>query len=145
MPDDRVPNVEVVIESAGGVVWRTSGRHRHEVLVVHRPARQDWSLPKGRRRRRESALECALREVREETGLRCSAEEELPEVRYTDRHGRSRRVRYWMMQVVRGEFRPNDEVDEIRWAPLGRVGDLLTYDHELVLVTGIRLVHADVA
>ena len=134
-----------MIESAGGVVWRTSGRHHHEVLVVHRPHRQDWSLPKGRRRRRESALECALREVREETGLRCAAEEELPEVRYTDRQGRARRVRYWMMQAVSGEFRPNDEVDETRWIPIRVAGELLTHDHELLLVSGLRLVHADVA
>lgn len=134
-----------MIESAGGVVWRTSGRHHHEVLVVHRPHRQDWSLPKGRRRRRESALECALREVREETGLRCAAEEELPEVRYTDRQGRARRVRYWMMQAVSGEFRPNDEVDETRWTPIGVVGELLTHEHELVLVSGLRLVRARVA
>ncbi len=135
----------VVIKAAGGVVWRASGRHHHEVLVVHRPHRQDWSLPKGKRHRRETALECALREVREETGLRCTAEEELPEVRYTDRQGRARRVRYWKMQAVRGEFRPNDEVDEIRWTPLGRVGELLTYEHDLVLVSGLRLIRADVA
>lgn len=134
-----------MIESAGGVVWRTSDRHRHEVLVVHRPHRQDWSLPKGRRRRRESALECALREVREETGLRCTPAEELPEVHYTDRQGRARLVRYWTMQAVSGQFRPNDEVDEIRWAPLGLVSEVLTHDHELVVVSGLRLVDADVA
>lgn len=124
-------------------MWRTSEQHHREVLVVHRPHRQDWSLPKGRRRRRESALECALREVREETGLRCTVEQELPEVHYTDRQGRLRHVRYWIMQPVRGEFRPSDEVDAIRWTPLGLVGELLTYDHELVLVSGLRLVHAD--
>ncbi|MGC1513430.1 MAG: NUDIX hydrolase [Acidimicrobiales bacterium] len=132
-----------MIESAGGVVWRATGPHHHELLIVHRPDRQDWSLPKGRRRRRESALECALREVREETGLRCAAAEELPDVRYTDRQGRSRRVRYWMMQAVRGEFQPNDEVDEIRWAPPALVGELLTFEHERVVVSGLRLGHAE--
>ena len=134
-----------MIEAAGGVVWRTTRRHQHEVLVIHRPHRQDWSLPKGKRHRRETALECALREVREETGLRCTAEEELPEVRYTDRQGRARRVRYWAMQAVRGEFRPNDEVDDVRWTPLGLVGELLTYQHDLVVVSGLRLIRADVA
>lgn len=140
--DNRVRRM---IEAAGGVVWRTSHRRQHEVLVVHRPHRQDWSLPKGKRRRRESALECALREVREETGLRCNPEDELPEVRYTDRQGRARRVRYWAMQAVRGEFRPSDEVDDVRWTPLGLVGDLLTYEHELVVVRGLGLIRTDVA
>jgi 8-oxo-dGTP pyrophosphatase MutT (NUDIX family) len=134
-----------MIEAAGGVVWRTTRRLQHEVLVIHRPHQQDWSLPKGKRHPRESALECALREVREETGLRCTAEEELPEVRYTDRQGRSRRVRYWAMQVVRGEFRPNREVDEARWTPLGMVGELLTHEHDLVVVSGLRVVRAAVA
>lgn len=121
---------------------RAVGRHQHEVLIIHRPHRRDWSLPKGRRHRRESALECALREVREETGLRCTVEEELPEVRYTDRRGRARRVRYWKMRSGRGEFRPNDEVDEIRWTPLGHVGDLLTHERDLVVVSGLRPVRA---
>lgn len=131
-----------MIESAGGVVWRSANLHHDEVLVVHRAHRQDWSLPKGRRRPRESALECALREVREETGLRCTAGEELPEVRYTDRQGRARRARFWAMQSTRGEFRPNDEIDEIRWASLALVGDLLTCDRDLVVVSALRVVRA---
>jgi 8-oxo-dGTP pyrophosphatase MutT (NUDIX family) len=134
-----------MIEAAGGVVWRTTFPLHHEVLIVHRPHREDWSLPKGRRHRRETALECALREVTEETGLGCTAEEELPEVRYTDRRGRARRVRYWAMQAVRGEFRPNDEVDEVRWTPLGRVDELLTYERDVVVVSGLRLVRGAVA
>lgn len=134
-----------MIESAGGVVWRSADRHHHEVLVVHRAHRQDWSLPKGRRRRRESALDCALREVREETGLRCTAGEELPEVRYTDGQGRARRVRFWAMQSMRGDFRPNDEVDEIRWASLEMVGELLTYERDLVVVSGLGLVRATIS
>ena len=52
-----------------------------------------------------------------------------------------------MMQAVSGEFRPNDEVDETRWTPIGVVGELLTHEHEheLVLVSGLRLVRARVA
>lgn len=134
-----------MIESAGGVVWRTVRPEQHEVLIVHRPHRHDWSLPKGRPLRRESALDCALREVREETGFRCIAGEELPQVRYTDRRGRARLVRYWAMQVVRGEFRPNDEVDDIRWTPFGQAGELLTYEHELAVVIGLLQIRSNVA
>jgi hypothetical protein len=57
----------------------------------------------------------------------------------------ARRVRYWIMQAVRGEFRPNDEVDEIRWTPLGLVSELITHEHDLFLVSGLCLVGADVA
>jgi 8-oxo-dGTP diphosphatase len=46
------------------------------------------------------------------------------------------------MQAVRGEFRPNDEVDDVRWTPLGLVGELLTYEHDLVVVSGLTVVAA---
>ena len=38
---------------------------------MHRPKYDDWSFPKGKCDRGESDESCALREVEEETGLRC--------------------------------------------------------------------------
>jgi 8-oxo-dGTP diphosphatase len=132
--------VVAVIEAAGGVVWRTTDNPILEILLIHRPQRHDWSLPKGKLRRREPALDCALREVREETGLLCTVGPELPEARYQDRKGRSKRVRYWAMQEVAGEFRRNREVDETRWLRIDRAAEMLTYDHDLVVVAGLQLV-----
>ncbi|MGZ8715315.1 MAG: NUDIX hydrolase [Mycobacterium sp.] len=134
-----------MIEAAGGVVWRATVARHVEVLLIHRPHRRDWSLPKGKRRHRESALDCAIREVHEETGLRCTIGHELPEARYTDRKGRPKRVRYWSMHEPEGTFEPNDEVDEIRWRRVERVNELLNYDHDLVVVAGLHVVHASVA
>jgi 8-oxo-dGTP diphosphatase len=134
-----------MIEAAGGVVWRTTRRWQVEVLVIHRPRRDDWSLPKGKCKRGESALECALREVREETGLRCSVGDELPDTRYTDRKGRAKRVRYWSMEELDGEFRRNAEVDKVRWTPLDRLGGVLTYKHDLMVVSSLKPAHLAVA
>ncbi len=126
-------------------MWRTTRRWRVEVLVVHRPQRDDWSLPKGKCRRGESALDCALREVREETGLRCSVGDELPGAHYFDRKGRPKRVRYWSMQELDGEFRRNSEVDKVRWTPVDRLAGLLTYKHDLTVVSGLKLPQLAVA
>ena len=52
---------------------------------------------------------------------------ELPEARYADRKGRPKRVRYWSMEPIDGEFAPNDEVDEVRWLPIDEAMALLTY------------------
>ena len=134
-----------MIEAAGGVVWRTTRKGQLEIVVVHRPRQRDWSLPKGKVRRRESVLDCALREVREETGLRCTAGDELSETLYEDRRGRPKRVRYWAMQEVTGEFRPNREVDKLRWIRFDRVAETLTYQHDVVVVAGLQVAYAAVA
>jgi 8-oxo-dGTP diphosphatase len=95
------------------------------VLLVHRPKYDDWSFPKGKAEPGESDEDCALREVEEETGLRCELERELPSTQYVDGRGRPKIVRYWAMQPVSGEFGPHQEVDEIRWlAPEAAMGKL---------------------
>jgi 8-oxo-dGTP diphosphatase len=119
---------EPEVKAAGGVV-RRDGR----IAVVHRPRYDDWSLPKGKLDPGETWEEAALREVREETGLECSLGEELSSTRYRDRKGRSKLVRYWLMDPVGGEFEPNDETDELRWLTPAEAAALLTYprDQEL--------------
>ena len=64
----RMSDAEV--RAAGGVVVR-DGADGPEVAVVHRPRYDDWSLPKGKLEPGEEWEQAALREVEEETGLRC--------------------------------------------------------------------------
>jgi 8-oxo-dGTP diphosphatase len=115
--------------AAGGLVLR-DGR----VAVVHRPRYDDWSLPKGKLDRGEDFEEAALREVWEETGLRCRIDSTLGDTSYTDRKDRAKLVRYYRMTPEGGEFEPNDEVDELRWLPPAEAEDLLTYDFDKELV-----------
>jgi 8-oxo-dGTP diphosphatase len=112
--------------AAGGLVWRRSDDGL-EVLVVHRPKYADWSLPKGRLDDGESLLECALREVEEETGLVCNVGRKLPQVVYVKPGGRNKKVALWAMSVVDGQFTPNREVDKIKWVPIGKAAKRLTY------------------
>ena len=131
-----------MIEAAGGVIWRVDVHGSTEVLLVHRPRYDDWSLPKGKRDRGETSLECALREVREETGLRCVPGPELSTARYVDRKGRDKRVRYWSMRAASGSFATNDEVDEVRWVPDADLAEQLSYAHDLAVVESLRLLVA---
>ena len=118
---------EPEVRAAGGVVVRRDGATAR-VAVVHRPRYDDWSLPKGKLEPGESFDAAALREVEEETGLRCELVRELEPTLYADHKGRSKIVRWWEMTVLGGEFAPNDEVDELVWMEIGEaVGRL---DHE---------------
>ena len=125
------------IRAAGGVVLRTGPGGRTEVLLVHRPGHRDWSLPKGKVEPDEPEEDCALREVAEETGLECLLGPELGGTRYRDRRGRDKAVRYWAMTARDGEFRPNEEVDEIRWASLAEVSRTLSYPGDRAIVDGL--------
>lgn len=126
-----------VIKAAGGVVLRDGqgGSTGIEVVVVHRPSYDDWTLPKGKRKRSEKARDCALREVEEETGLRCSALEELPRTSYTLPDGTPKVVRWWAMSVLEDlGFVAGDEVDEIRWVPVAGVGRILSHSLDVSVV-----------
>ncbi len=122
------------VEAAGGVVWRRGEDGSLEVALVHRPRYDDWSLPKGKLDPGEGFEEAALREVEEETGLRCELGRELGEARYRDHRDRPKVVRYWAMQPGGGEFEPNEEVDELRWVAPEDAKRMLSYafDRELV-------------
>ena len=123
----------MTVRAAGGLVIRELDG-REQVAIVHRPRYDDWSLPKGKLSEGESWSEGALREVEEETGMRCELGAELTPSRYRDRKGRLKEVRWWRMRPVGGEFAPSDEVDELRWLEPAAALELLDYEHDRELV-----------
>ena len=72
------------VRAAGGLVRRRREDGTAEILIVHRPAYDDWSFPKGKLEPGESEEEAAIREVEEETGLRCRLDREVATTRYRD-------------------------------------------------------------
>jgi 8-oxo-dGTP diphosphatase len=139
--DKVVPAAEGTVRAAGGVVWsRWQGGLR--VVVVHRPRYDDWSLPKGKAGPGESDAECALREVREETGLACSLGDELGIAAYYDRHSRPKTVRYYAMQPLGGGEGPQNEVDEVRWLGLDEAKRLLSYERDVQMLDALAAMAA---
>ena len=122
------------VRAAGGVVVRHRDDGVVEILLVHRPAYDDWSFPKGKCEDGESEEEAAVREVEEVTGLRCRLERELATTRYRDGRGRPKTVRYWLMAPVGGHVAAANEVDDAVFVSVEEARALLTYarDRELV-------------
>jgi len=121
-----------------------------EVLAVHRPRYDDWSLPKGKLLRNERPKAAALREVEEETGLRCEVVGRLPDVQYVLPDGRLKRVKWWSMNVIGqdrrdlgSELNPEvatvleEEVDEVRWISVESLDSLLTYPDDVAVVAAM--------
>jgi 8-oxo-dGTP diphosphatase len=104
------------------------------VLLVHRPSYDDWTLPKGKNEPDETDEACAVREVEEETGLRCVLGPRVAEVEYRDHKDRSKTVVYFLMTPIDGAFLPNDEVDEVRWLGLEPATQLLSYSRDADIV-----------
>jgi 8-oxo-dGTP pyrophosphatase MutT (NUDIX family) len=125
------------VEAAGGVVVREGEDGPIQIAVVHRSRYDDWSLPKGKLMEGESAEDAALREVEEETGIRCELGDELAPAHYRDRKGRRKRVRWWLMRPVSGTFEPNSEVDDLRWLDAPDAIELLDYEHDRELVKAL--------
>ena len=129
----ELPPPTDVIQAAGGLVVRRRDGTL-EIAVVHRPVHRDWSFPKGKLEPGETFEQAARREVLEETGMACRLVRFIGHTDYVDRKGRPKAVAYWVMAPEAGSFRPNGEVDELRWVTLEDATRLLTYPRDIELV-----------
>ena len=115
----------MTVEAAGAVVVR-NGR----VALVHRPAYDDWTLPKGKLEPGEDLLQAAVREVGEETGLGGLLGPSLGTIAYVDAQSRDKTVHYWAMAATRDVLTPTNEVDDARWVPVSEASGRLTHERD---------------
>lgn len=127
-----------IIRAAGGLVFDSTSSRNLRLAVIERRVRGDLTFPKGKLELGETELDAAVREVREETELRCSTGTFLGRTRYRFRTGAIKTVAYWTMQVESGTPAPTDEVARIHWlTPDGAMG-ILSYDHDQCFLAAVR-------
>lgn len=126
------------VVAAGAVVWRHRASRDLEVCIIHRPHRQDWTLPKGKQEDGEHILATAVREIAEETGHHVALGRPLQAQRYQV-DGRPKVVHYWAAEADRlpADREPDDEVDDVRFLPASEAAARLTYPHDQQLVRSI--------
>jgi 8-oxo-dGTP pyrophosphatase MutT (NUDIX family) len=137
------PSADGPVLAAGGVVWRRQ-RDEVDVVLIHRPRYDDWSIPKGKLDPGETDEQAALREVEEETTIVATLGPELPSTTYLDRSGKHKRVRYWAMTVTEGSPSGANEVDRAEWVPIEEAARWLTYPHDVTVLEGLKaLIESD--
>jgi 8-oxo-(d)GTP phosphatase len=129
---------EEILAAGGVVVDDKLGVRR--VLLVHRPRYDDWSFPKGKLDAGESVEQAALREVKEESGLKCRIVRELAVTSYryrTRNKGRlkPKSVHYFLMEPLSRRIKvPVDEVDRAEWLEIDEAAKKLTYAQDRKLL-----------
>ncbi|MFG6443956.1 NUDIX domain-containing protein [Microbacterium sp. P07] len=129
---------ETAVYAAGGVVWRIlDGKLR--VLLITRTRYRDLTLPKGKVDPGETLAETAVREIREETGLRVALGVPVGVSRYVMPTGREKIVHYWAAEAsdaaVRATtFAPNKEVASVEWTSVKKARERLSYPVDLEIL-----------
>ncbi|UFU03857.1 NUDIX hydrolase [Ruania suaedae] len=120
---------DIRVLAAGGLLIRTCAESSAVgTLLIHRPRHGDWSFPKGKLDPGETLEQAALREVYEETALRCELGSWLGVVDYPLSGGGLKRTTYWLMQPRSDDgFIAGAEVDAVRWLPLEDAAEVVTH------------------
>ena len=126
------------IFAAGAVCWREVGKDLM-VAIIHRGRYQDWSFPKGKVDSGETLAEAAVREIKEETGLKVKLGVPLSTVSYPIDKGKTKVVHYWATKVsdkavATSKFKPDEEVSEVVWVKADQAFAKLSYKHDRELL-----------
>jgi 8-oxo-dGTP diphosphatase len=112
----RQKSAHIPIVAAGGIVVMT-GR-LPLIAIVQRRKDNGWVLPRGRIKRRESALVVARREVEEEIGHSVVVKKFLGSISY-ESNGRPKIVHFWLMASVGNDQKKlTGDTEAVKWLPL---------------------------
>ena len=122
---------DTAVFAAGAVVWRLV-EDKLRILLIHRTKYRDVTLPKGKVDPGEMLAQTAVREVREETGIKVTLGVPVGVSRYWMRPKRQKVVHYWAAEATdeairASSFVPNGEISGIEWVSLKKARSRLSY------------------
>jgi len=129
--------------SAGGVAYRVAPTGTLQIALIATHGGNRWQLPKGSREAGESALQTAIREVEEETGLRTEQIEFLHTIDYWywDTYQKEtaelvhKLVDFYLLHVIGGELNDSSyEVDDVQWFTPEDALNAMTFGGEKAVV-----------
>ena len=134
----------VPVEAAGGLVYTPD----HELLLIFRHGK--WDLPKGKLDPGEDLRSCAIREVKEETGLQEAVIEKELHVTYHTYHQDGRHIlkesHWYLMKADHQQLLPQVEegIDKCIWVPVKEIAGYMELTYPLVaevVKEGITALH----
>ena len=140
---------DTAVYAAGAVLWRLV-EGKPMIMVIHRTAYADVTLPKGKVDPGETLAETAVREVFEETGIAVALGVPVGVSRYQMPGKRQKIVHYWAAEATEkairaSRFVPNKEIAAIEWATIKRAREYLSYPVDVEIVDNFaRIVDAGV-
>ena len=128
------------------VVFGFDGREL-QILLIERgnePYKGYWAFPGGFMNMDESAEQCALRELQEETGLTINMLKQLGAFTDVHRDPRGRVVSIAFYALVRPtEVKGGDDASEARWFAIDDV-PRLAFDHDYILRKAMQQMRKDI-
>lgn len=121
--------------SCGAVTWRQVNGDI-EILLIKQFAHKDrWGIPKGHVNGKETLEECALREVREESGVAVKLGARLPDC-HVQNNAEDKTVVAWLAEPV-GSHEPNhndpdSEVADARWFNVAELPEIMVYQRGMI-------------
>jgi 8-oxo-dGTP diphosphatase len=136
----------MTVFAAGALCWRVVAGELL-IAVIHRKRYGDWSWPKGKVDPGESLPQAAVREIREETGLKVKLGVHLGTQNYMLANGAAKEVHYWAARVTdkalaESTFKPDDEVEKIEWMTAPQIDKLLSYEQDKEFLVKLTELHS---
>ena len=116
-----------------------------QVLLIERgdePFMGCWAFPGGFLNMDETTEQCAIRELKEETGLEVDKVKEIGTYSKVDRDPRGRTITVAYLAVVESqmEVKGQDDAAKAQWFPIDALPDL-AFDHDEIMWDAVALFH----
>ena len=122
-------------KSCGVIPFRRNGEEREYLILLQ--TNNCWSFPKGHMEAGETEMETALREIREETGLRVFLREGFREaVEYSPKPNVKKQVIYFIgFTLNESTLHPQEEeVSELQWMEIHAAYEAVTFRNDKNLI-----------